>query len=143
MDIDTPILIGGTICDATRAIAKYSDDMQNLSSEKTGIALVMFNDNDIKHIDLVQWTTRGCGRVADIDESGHMITIVPSGKKRVPIDFRKQGGIVLHPSTSLRMERQKKKDRAKVPQNILQLRDVWKICNCRQSGGSLSAMQIK
>lgn len=93
------------LCDATRAIAKYSDDMQNLSSEKTGIALVMFNDNDIKHIDLVQWTTRGCGRVADIDESGRMITIVPSGKKRVPIDFRKQGGIVLHPSTSLRMER--------------------------------------
>ncbi len=116
------------LCDATRAISKYSDNMQNLSPDATGIALVMFNDEtDIKHIDLVQWTTRGCGRVADIDESGHMITIVPSGKKRIPIDFRKQGGIVLHPSTSLRMERQKKKDRAKIPPNILQLRDIWKI----------------
>ena len=116
-------------CDAANAIRQHTTDMNQLSAESTGIAMVMHRDDGRCHVDLVQWTMPGHGRIADIDDLGKLITIVPIGKKQIPINFRHadRQGRVLHPSTSLRMERQRRKDRPSVPAHILQLREIWKV----------------
>lgn len=114
------------LCNAAEATQMFSADMNNLSAEKTGIALVRFANAEGQHIELVQWTLPGRGRVADIDCNNCLVTIVPVGRKQIPTDFR-DNGVVLHPSTGLRMERVRKKERTPVPNHILRLREIWKV----------------
>ena len=101
--------------------------MDKMSPDTTGLALVKFIDPIDKHtkVDLIQWTSIGFGRVADIAD-GRVVAIVPTGRKRVPIDFRESD--VIHPCTGVRMERVRKKERPAVPDGILRLRMAWQIC---------------
>lgn len=108
---------------AQEAVASH---FVELSADTTGLALVrhFVTDSGSWCIDLVQWTLKPWhGRVADIDEHQRVITIVPSGKKKIPLDFT--SAHVVHPSIGLKMERVKKKERSKVPDHIIRLREMW------------------
>ena len=75
---------------------------------------------------LVQWVYGGkTGRVADLDSESKVIAIVPSGKKRIPIDLTQAE--LIHPSIGIAMERVKKRDRPVLPKHIKRLMNMWNV----------------
>lgn len=127
-----------SLLDAQDAHIKHNDRFK-LSTSSTGLALVLHYDmkkdksgfkTDADEVDfdlvLVQWVLAGkSGRIADLDAEDKIIAIVPSGKKRVPIDFSNSS--IVHPATGIQMERVKKQDRPKLPQQIKRLMDMWRV----------------
>ena len=75
---------------------------------------------------LVQWVYGGkTGRVADLDSESKVIAIVPSGRKRTPLDFTQAE--LIHPSIGITMERVKKRDRPALPKHVKRLMNMWNV----------------
>ena len=83
-----------------------------------------------RRILMVHWEVPGkTGRVARVDESGKLVSMVCVGDNKNARNF--ESCKIIHPDIGLRMERVKKKDRQAVPNNVirvvnmlLQLEDV-------------------
>ena len=119
------------LTDAYAACQKYK--RSELSPSSTGLSLVVYDggvqtdqDECNTQVVLVQWVVGGkTGRIADLDSEGRVITIVPSGAKRVPINFEKN--TIVHPSFGTTMERVKRSERPKLPTHIERLMRMWRV----------------
>ena len=120
--------------DAYCACQKYT--RSSLSPSNTGLSLVVYDggiqgtqtdqDECNTQVVLVQWVVGGkSGRIADLDSEGRVITIVPSGAKRVPIRF--ENSTIIHPSIGITMERVKRSERPKLPIHAERLMRMWRV----------------
>ena len=96
-----------------------------------GVSLISFHDatSDKRQVAWVQWTRPGeAGRVAELDSSNHLKSIVPVGLRRHPLDFTALDMRMIWQDTGIKNVKAKWKrdqDRNKMPDHLCTLKEMW------------------
>ena len=96
-----------------------------------GVSLISFHDatSDKRQVAWVQWTRPGeAGRVAELDSSNHLKSIVPVGLRRHPLDFTALDMRMIWQDTGIKNVKAKWKrdqDRNKMPDHLCKLKEMW------------------
>ena len=83
------------------------------------------DQNQPHRVCMFAWWDRTSGRIADLDASNRVKSIVPVGPKQFPTTLDADSGYVIWPRTGVSNMRVKSKDRPQLSEDILGVKSLW------------------
>lgn len=83
------------------------------------------DQNQSHRVCMFAWRDKTSGRIADLDASNRVKTIVPVGQKQYPITLDADSGYVIWPRTGVINMRVKSKDRQQLSEALLGVKSLW------------------